>query len=88
MPELERYCSFKAHQQQLLEVLPLPPSIGDGVLSLSAEAVQLHASGGCPRFAYNDAVSYKALGHISPSLCLSIESLSFRVSSLLFTLRR
>ncbi len=61
VPELDRYCSFKAHQQQTLDVLPLPPSIGDGVLSLSAEAVQHHSSGGCPCFAYiDDAVRLPA----------------------------
>lgn len=52
VPMLERFCSFRAHQQRVLDVIPLPPSIGEGVLSLSSQAVQFHASGGCPRFVH------------------------------------
>ena len=34
--------------------MPLPPSFSDGALSLSADTVRCHSSGGLPHFTYTD----------------------------------
>jgi len=54
IPEIERFCSFKAHRLRTLEVVPLPPTVSDGALSISAETVRYHSSGGFPRFTYSE----------------------------------
>ena len=65
IPEMERYCSFKAHRLRTLDVVPLPPTVSDGALSLSAETVRYHSSGGFPRFTYTDELVSPATRHRS-----------------------
>ena len=43
-----------------MDIVPLAPSIGQGVLSLSAEALQHHSAGGSPQFHYLDEVIAKS----------------------------
>ena len=54
IPEVERYSSVRAHQHRISDVVPLPPSFSDGALSLSADTVRYHSSGGLPHFTYTD----------------------------------